>query len=349
MNARALFATVLALPLVAVLSVLVLAAAASGPDVPEDLFHTCRTEAEGSAALIEATSLSDEQIQNAVTIYTVGAERDLPRRAMVIALATALQESGLRNLGHLGEANDHDSLGLFQQRPSSGWGTPEQIRDPVYAATKFYDKLETIAGWEEMALTRAAQAVQISAYPDAYAKWEPLAQLGADLLATIVDCTAADLPKGAWTNPLPNAPVVSGFRSGDRPGHDGLDLWADKGTPIYAASDGTVNRVRCNATLNGTPYSCDTDGSPSVSGCGWYMQIAHSDGTLTRYCHMVSQPLFAVGDTVRAGAIIGYVGSSGNSSGPHLHLESHSSHNATSASATDPIRYFADRGISFSS
>jgi hypothetical protein len=349
MNVRAPIAALLALPFVAVLGIIVLAAAASAPELAESGSYTCRTEAEGSSALIEATDLSDEQIQNAITIYTVGAERGLPEQAMVIALSTAMQESNLRNLGHLGEANDHDSLGLFQQRPSSGWGTPEQIQDPVYATTKFYDKLETIPGWESMPVTEAAQSVQISAFPDAYAKWEPLARLAVDLLATIVDCETADLPEGAWTNPLPGAPVVSGYRTGERPDHDGLDLWADKGTPIHAASDGTVNRVRCNATLNGANYSCDTDGSPSVMGCGWYMQIAHPDGTLTRYCHMVSEPLFNVGDTVEAGDIIGYVGSSGNSSGPHLHLEAHTTHDASSADATDPMSYFAERGISFSS
>lgn len=349
MNTRTLIAAALAIPLVAVLGVLVLAAAASAPAAAEGMFYTCRTKAEGSAALIEATDLSDEQIQNAITIYTVGAERGLPEQAMVVALSTAIQESSLRNLGHLGEANDHDSLGLFQQRPSSGWGTPEQIRDPTYAATKFYDKLETISGWESMPVTQAAQAVQISAFPDAYAKWEPLARIAVNHLATIVNCESADLPEGAWTNPLPNAPVVSGFRSGGRPGHDGIDLWADKGTPIYASSDGTINRVRCNASKDGADYSCDIDGSPAVSGCGWYTQIAHPDGTLTRYCHMVSEPIFEVGDTVEAGDVIGYVGSSGNSSGPHLHLETHTTHDASSADATDPIQYFAEHGISFSS
>jgi hypothetical protein len=349
MNARAPLAALLALPFVAALGLVVLTAAASAPEPSAGAFYTCRTEAEGSSSLIEATDLSDEQIQNAITIYTVGAERGLPEQAMVVALATAMQESTLRNLGHLGDANDHDSLGLFQQRPSSGWGTPEQIQDPVYASNKFYDKLETIEGWEGMAVTDAAQAVQISAFPDAYAKWEPLARLAVDLLATIVNCETSDLPEGAWTNPLPGAPVVSGYRTGDRPDHDGLDLWAEHGTPIYAASDGAVNRVRCNATLNGNVYSCDIDGSPEVQGCGWYMQIAHPDGTLTRYCHMVSEPLPEVGDEVEAGDIIGYVGSSGNSSGPHLHLEAHTSHDANSANATDPYSYFADRGISFSS
>ncbi|XVU24285.1 NlpC/P60 family protein [Actinoplanes sp. CA-054009] len=112
------------------------------------------------------------QVVNATTIVTVGIRRGVPARGWVIAVATAIQESRLTNLGDLGDRNDHDSLGLFQQRPSQGWGTPEQIMDPVYASTKFYQSLLRINDWQEMPLTTAAQAVQKSAYPDAYAKWE---------------------------------------------------------------------------------------------------------------------------------------------------------------------------------
>ncbi|RZU46669.1 hypothetical protein EV385_6746 [Krasilnikovia cinnamomea] len=119
--------------------------------------------------------LNDEQRHNAAMIIAVGRQKKVPARGWVIAIATALQESNLHNLGDLGANNDHDSLGLFQQRPSAGWGTPAQILDPVYAAGKFYDKLITIADWATIPLTEAAQAVQISAYPDAYAKHEPLA------------------------------------------------------------------------------------------------------------------------------------------------------------------------------
>ena len=68
--------------------------------------------------------------------------------------------------------NDHDSLGLFQQRPSSGWGTPEQLQDPTYSSTAFYKGLVEVAGWDELPLTQAAQKVQVSAYPDHYAKHE---------------------------------------------------------------------------------------------------------------------------------------------------------------------------------
>jgi hypothetical protein len=112
------------------------------------------------------------QRENATTIVKVGVALAVPERGLIVALATAMQESKLKNLGHLGAKNDHDSLGLFQQRPSMGWGTAEQVTDPVYAATAFYLALQSVRGWESMAVTVAAQRVQRSAFPNAYAKWE---------------------------------------------------------------------------------------------------------------------------------------------------------------------------------
>jgi hypothetical protein len=119
--------------------------------------------------------LSTEQADNAKAIITATKKAGLDERAAVIAIATSLQESKLENLGHLGDLNDHDSLGLFQQRPSSGWGSPEQITDPQYATTAFLTGLKNVHGWHDMPLTDAAQAVQVSAYPDAYAQWESMA------------------------------------------------------------------------------------------------------------------------------------------------------------------------------
>ncbi|MFI6326933.1 hypothetical protein ACIBBG_01400 [Micromonospora chersina] len=124
--------------------------------------------------------LNDEQLANAKAIIAVTKKAGLPERAAVISIATSLQESKLENLGHLGDANDHDSLGLFQQRPSSGWGTPEQITDPEYSTLAFLKGLKQVDGWQDMPLTEAAQTVQVSAYPDAYAQWE---QQAADIVA----------------------------------------------------------------------------------------------------------------------------------------------------------------------
>ena len=121
--------------------------------------------ADGRPAL-NATQIGDAQI-----IYTVAEDLQLPARAPVIAIATAMQESRLQNL----TSGDADSLGLFQQRPSQGWGSPADILNPVYAASAFYAHLLQVAGWPTLPLTVAAQDVQHSAYPGAYAKWEPLA------------------------------------------------------------------------------------------------------------------------------------------------------------------------------
>jgi hypothetical protein len=113
----------------------------------------------------------DDKFENATIIIDTGRRIvDMPCRAWIVAIGTSLQESGLTNHGHLGDRNDHDSQGLFQQRPSQGWGTPEQVTDPVYASRKFYQKLSSIDGWQNMRLTQAAQRVQVSAFPDAYQK-----------------------------------------------------------------------------------------------------------------------------------------------------------------------------------
>lgn len=114
-----------------------------------------------------------EQAQNAATVAAVGTSRGMPERAITIALATALQESGLRNISH----GDRDSLGLFQQRPSQGWGNEKQIMDPAYSAARFYAHLKDVPGYSRLPLTVAAQRVQRSGYPQAYAKHEPDAAL----------------------------------------------------------------------------------------------------------------------------------------------------------------------------
>ena len=125
-------------------------------------------------------TLGDEQTGNVKAIIEATKAAGMDERAAVVAIATSLQESKLENLGHLGDRNDHDSQGLFQQRPSSGWGTVEQITDPAYSTTAFLDGLKQVEGWQEMPLTEAAQTVQVSAYPFHYAQWETQA---ADLVA----------------------------------------------------------------------------------------------------------------------------------------------------------------------
>ncbi|MFC0057699.1 C40 family peptidase [Streptomyces actinomycinicus] len=137
-----------------------------------------------------------EQLPNAKTIVATGIQLGIPARGQVIALATALQESGLRNLDH----GDRDSVGLFQQRPSQGWGTREEIMNPVYASKKFYNALKSVKGWESMPVTVAAQKVQKSATPDAYAQHEPLATALQQAIAPTLGATVTS-PTGAVSNP----------------------------------------------------------------------------------------------------------------------------------------------------
>jgi murein DD-endopeptidase MepM/ murein hydrolase activator NlpD len=300
-------------------------------------------------------SFGDEQMRNAAIIVSVGQEMKVPPRGWVVAIATAIQESYLNNLGHLGSTNDHDSLGLFQQRPSQGWGTPEQIRDPKYSSRKFYEKLVSVSNWEDLSLTTAAQRVQRSAYPNAYARHENVATNivnsltngGARAVGSSVDMrcvSGTEISASGWTSPVLGE-IVSGFRTAARPTHHGVDIGAPRGAEIYAASGGRVTQMRCDARgPDGSPWGCGRDGSPSVRGCGWYVDILHAGAIMTRYCHMGSQPRVSVGQTVTAGQVLGQIGSTGNSSGPHLHFEVHRDGDRSSAGAIEPARFMQEMG-----
>ncbi|MET0423032.1 MAG: hypothetical protein ABW046_04120 [Actinoplanes sp.] len=148
----------------------------------------CTVRADGEV------TLDPVQMANAATITAVGMRRNMPERAVVVALATALQESKLENR----EDGDRDSVGLFQQRPSQGWGTVAKIQDPRYSAGKFYSALKKIKGWEKMRVTDAAQKVQRSAYPNAYEKWADesavLARALTGRATGAVECTVSGAP-----------------------------------------------------------------------------------------------------------------------------------------------------------
>ncbi|MGI5522167.1 peptidase M23 [Micromonospora sp. CA-259024] len=127
--------------------------------------------------------LDEDQMENAEAIVRTGREMGVPRRGLVIAVATAMQESNLYNVAsgvlpesqeypHQGVGWDHDSVGLFQQRSSSGWGPVGRLMDPEFATRQFLAALEQVPGWEQMRLTDAAQAVQVSAYPEHYQQHE---------------------------------------------------------------------------------------------------------------------------------------------------------------------------------
>ncbi|MER6024568.1 heavy metal transporter [Streptomyces sp. NPDC001851] len=174
-----------------------------------------------------------EQAVNAATIAAVGTGRGMPERAVTIALATALQESGLRNIEH----GDRDSLGLFQQRPSQGWGTERQIMDPAYAAGIFYAHLAKVPDYADLPLTEAAQEVQRSGYPEAYAKHEPDAKLLAAALtgraAATLTCDGRPEPGASATGPeAVRAALVRDF------GRDALQETGAQvgGTPVPSPS-----------------------------------------------------------------------------------------------------------------
>lgn len=150
-----------------------------------------------SRSINSPAQLTEEQRQNAALIISVAKGMGLPPRAWLIGLATAMQESALRNINY----GDRDSLGLFQQRPSQGWGSPAQVADPIYASTTFFERLVRVPGWEQLPVTVAAQTVQRSAFPEAYARWEGLAAQLVRSLSDVVDPTGCgwgvvNLPDG---------------------------------------------------------------------------------------------------------------------------------------------------------
>lgn len=172
--------------------------------------------------------LSAEQSRNAALITAVGVTRGLPDHAATVALATAMQESKITNL----EYGDRDSLGLFQQRPSQGWGTVEQLMDETYATNAFYDGLVKVADWQTIPVEDAAQAVQRSGFPDAYAQWDGLARAWAQALTgevaagvgcrlPVADSSDPDGLVAALGNAYPSLSTASAARTGSDAGKGG--------------------------------------------------------------------------------------------------------------------------------
>lgn len=294
-------------------------------------------------------TLNKTQLTRAASIITVGSQIDgVDRDAITIALMAALTESNLRQLANTsaypesssypndGVGSDHDSLGLWQMRPQSGWGSVEELMDVDYETRAFFGGtngpnypsprgLLDIPGWQQMDKGEAAQSVEVSAYPDRYRNYEPVAETILDTLSSNASTASAapanaapvstttessrvvfPLPEGTWTMTSP-----FGYRihpiTGERKLHAGTDFAAADGTPIMAAADGVVTVARY------------TD-----SG-GGIIVIEHTvDGKkiATAYIHMWQDGIHVqAGERVTAGQHIGDVGSSGQSTGPHLHFE----------------------------
>nr|WP_218063376.1 hypothetical protein [Arthrobacter sp. SDTb3-6] len=198
----------------------------------------------------QSYSLAVDQTENAALISALSVRRGMPARAASIAVATALQESKLRNIAY----GDMDSLGLFQQRPSQEWGTAAEIMNPVYAASAFYNSLDKVPGYVDMPLNDAAQIVQRSAFPQAYAQHEDLARAFASALtgqsAEALSCT---LPP-ASTAATPAA-VVAGLHAVFGP------------LPSSATSDGGTPALLVPAT-----------GATGWAVAQWAVANAHQDG-----------------------------------------------------------------------
>jgi hypothetical protein len=180
-------------------------------------------------------NLAPEQRGTASTIIAVGKQRNLAPRAWQVAIQAGMTESGLRNLDH----GDRDSLGIFQMRPSMNWGTPAQLQDPNYQVNKFFDVLLTVPGWDQMRPGDAAQAVERSAFPDRYNKWEAIAASLVQNVGQVADVSGCGQGAGPLLPPSPAAaaaiqtalaeqgkPYVWGAVGPDSFDCSGLMLWA---------------------------------------------------------------------------------------------------------------------------
>jgi cell wall-associated NlpC family hydrolase len=210
---------------------------------------SCATgSAEVGTDLGDGEKLTQDMMNNASIIYQVGVGLGVPQYGEIIAIATAIQESKLTNLDY----GDRDSLGLFQQRPSQGWGTAAQIMDPVYASTQFYDALLKVPNWPNLPLTVAAQDVQESGFPDAYAQWQPIAtEIVNTLSGTSADCTNTD---GDGQTTTDSTPLPVGF-----------SLPAGTPTQVVAAVEYAIDQLGKPYIYGGTgPSGYDCSGSPDV-------------------------------------------------------------------------------------
>ena len=316
----------------------------------------------------ETFTLNRQQLTHAATIITVGnGITNVGRPGIKIALMAALTESTLRMLTNTGaypdsanypndgNGGDHDSLGLFQMRPQSGWGTVAELMDPIYQAQAFFGGptgpnhpsprgLLDIPGWEQMDKGEAAQAVEVSAYPDRYRNYEPVAET---ILTTLTTTTSAGaggevvqvagpessrvvfpVPEGTWVLTSEYGPRVHPI-TGEDSFHTGTDFAAPDGTPLLAAADGAVTVAEFSGGYGGLIVIEHTIGGQTVA---------------TAYAHMWEHGIHVqAGDTVTAGQHIGDIGSSGNSTGPHLHFEV--SLGGTDGEHTDPAAWLNSHDV----
>ena len=302
---------------------------------------------------IKAAELDAEQREGARLIIAIGVQRGLSHRDMLIALMTSYQESRMRNLKY----GDRDSLGLYQQRPSQGWGTPAQILTPEYAINKFYGALVVVKNRDQLSLKEAAMRVQrpsVAAYNSPSNNFDSWQGMGERLLAeakidpsqqstaalsqpiTFESCNSGStdgvgpVSADGWGKPMENLRVGSPYGMRHHPIlkysrlHDGIDIGAPTGTPLYAMAEGTL-------IFSGTN-----------SGAGNHIKIDHGAGVVVTYMHLSRFAGIAEGQRVEAGQVVGYVGSTGLSTAPHLHLGL-----KVNGQSTNPVPFLCDRGVPF--
>ena len=307
-----------------------------------------------SGAGAETTmTVADEQLdaeQMSVAIQIVAAVRAFgpsanKPRAAVIAVATARQESGIRNLDY----GDRDSLGAFQQRPSQGWGTPEQVRNVAHATTSFVQHLVQVPGWETMRVTDAAATVQRPAekYRGLYEQWVPLStgltkRLWPSATAALASATSSSVcdpillaSAGSVGYPVPANLTGTNQNNWGADGsqwaswHTGTDFSVPCGTPVLAATTGTI----------------EVDPAESWAG-RWLVKVVTGPTTVSTWYGHMRKLTVVPGQSVTAGQQIGEVGALGNATGCHLHFEVHL-HNGTiyGPDNTDPTPWLANNAV----
>ncbi len=265
----------------------------------------------GAPGTYAGLTLDAEQIKNAAIIASVGSGMGMSTRDLEIGIMTSITESMLRNLS----GGDRDSAGLFQQRPSQGWGSFEQVTNPKYAATTFFSRLRNLDGRGDMSPWMAAQSVQRSAFSDGsnYAKyWAAARAIFTGGLTKAPGGGKGYVPGGGgkhWpTTRSPYGAIHDAYT-----GFPAVDFSVATGNPAYAVADGTITRSQDLVGNDGR-----------VSNGGYYsygrvIQLRTDQGPEVLYAHLNSRSVTA-GQRVKGGAIIGRTGNTGHSFGSHLHF-----------------------------
>ena len=265
------------------------------------------------------------QLNNAKVIASVGRSMGMSERDIMIGIMTAITESGLVNVNY----GDRDSLGLFQQRPSMGWGTPQQVTNPRYAAGKFFSSLKGVTDRGAMPPWLAAQAVQRSAFEsgsnyriywdEAQAIWKAMeasaGRGGSRMYAA---------GPGGW-----HVPAKRGY--GWSNSHD---YGSPIGTPLYAVSDGTIVESRAIRSGGSSTYPGYPTGYTSY---GETVAMRTQSGDIFRWAHLQPGTRISAGQSVKGGTMIGRSGMTGNASGPHAHMDVNGNYDAKG--------WLASRGI----